>query len=95
MRSAATARSRASNVVSRDDQESRTIGFVTDCPQIDSRFREWRMSISDVIRTGNKRPPEFDGLTDEQMIKMTHPHLQGSDGRRVLAEILSTGKLPV
>ena len=82
------------HVVSRDDKDDRTIGFATDCPQIDARFREWRMSLADVSRTANQRPPSFDSFTPDEMIKMTHPHLQGSSGRVVLAEILSTGKLP-
>lgn len=76
-------------VLSHDDQERRTIGFVTACAETDPLYHEWRISLADVSLTANRRRDvEFAGLSDEEKIALTK-HLQTREGRVVLAEILS------
>lgn len=79
-------------VLSKDDRDARTIGFVTDVPEDDPRYRAFTMRLADVIRTGNQRTG-FEDFTDAEMITMTHPHLSGSEGRVRVAEVLSLGIL--
>ena len=76
-------------VLSKDRIENRTCGFVTDCEKNDLRYRDWRISFADASRTANDRKGGFDGLSEEEMIKITHPHLMGSKGREVVALNLS------
>ena len=72
------------------DRGDLTCEFVTDCPEGDLRHREWCMRFADVSLTANDRLGGFDGLSEQDMIRITHPHLmRGSTGRESVAEALS------
>ncbi len=81
-------------VVAADNRDTRRIGFATGCPASDPRYRVFSMAIVDVQLTGNRRPPEFEGLSQEDMIRLTHPWLMSGDTRHKVAEFFSTGQLP-
>lgn len=80
-------------VLSFDDPNTRTCGFITDIPENDARHRSWRMRLADVSVTANQRENGFEGWSNEDMIRLTHPHLMGSTGRIQVAKMLSTGVL--
>lgn len=78
-------------VLSSDRKEDLTIGFATNCPEDDPKYRVWRIRIVDVQLTANKREGGFEGWSDADMCKLTH-HMMAS--RNMVAEVLSTGILP-
>jgi hypothetical protein len=82
-------RAQGLQVLVKDSLDNMTCGFVTDCAENDPRHREWRMRLADVSLTANDRRGGFDGLSEEDMIKITHPHLMGSTGREKVAQALS------
>lgn len=80
------------SVVSQDNREKRLCGFVTDCDEDDPRRREWEISLADASLTANHRYGGFNGLSEEEMIQITHPHLSNPEGRKVVARSLSAGQ---
>lgn len=82
------------HVVVQDDQEHRRIGFTTGCAASDPRFKHWNMRLGDVSLTANKRPVDFEGLSNDDLVRITHPWLMSGHTRHRVAEFLSTGALP-
>ncbi len=82
------------HVLSVDQRHRMRLGFVTACPASDPRSRHWWIRLADVSRTANQRPSDFEGLSTDDLIRITHPHLMTSDGRMEIALWLSTGVLP-
>lgn len=82
------------SVVVHDDMNFRRVGFTTACAASDPRFRHWNMRIGDVSLTANKRPVEFEGLSNDDLLRITHPWLMSGHTRFKVAEYLSTGQLP-
>lgn len=82
------------SVVVQDDSKLLYAGFTTACPASDTRCKHWSIRLSDISVTANKRPADFEGLSQEDMVRITHPWLWSSDTRAKVAEYFSTGQLP-
>jgi hypothetical protein len=82
-------------VVVQDDSTHMRLGFTTVCAASDSRYKHWSMRLVDVSLTANKRPPVFDGLARDDLIRITHPWLMSGHTRHKVAEFFSTGQLPL
>jgi len=80
-------------VVVKDNADDRTCGFATAVPEDEPEYREWRISLSDVSTTANKRDVPYEGFSDEDKIKISR-HLMNRHTRVAVAEHFSTGKLP-
>jgi len=72
-------------VIVRDDEVKRTIGFATDCPADDVRYREWFAWIGDVSLTGKDAGEGIPGLDTKWVLE----HLGKSLGRAQIAAALS------
>jgi hypothetical protein len=87
------------HVISMNYRDERAIGFLTvlpdsALPEGDLRLRLWKIRLADVSRTANKRSVGYDGLSEFEMTRITHPYLMNPGGRAVVAKTLSTGALP-
>jgi hypothetical protein len=81
-------------VGSRDNVLTRRLGFYTlGIPTTDTRYREWCIRLTNMIRTGNQRIMGYEGFSDADMIKITQ-HMVNPSGRSLVAEHFSTGVLP-
>jgi hypothetical protein len=77
-----------------DNRDNRTIGFAVQVSASDPLWKVWRITLANASRTANDHRDGFENLTDEEMVRIIHPHLMSSYSRFRIAVALSTGQMP-